>query len=109
MANAMLDARQEHGAYCRVELIAGQRRRCRWTTEEKVRIVAESFEEGANMSEVARLGVVRGLLSDVATPGNITRRRQTQRGSEPQRRSRSLLPSSRQRRDRRFLARGRAV
>jgi hypothetical protein len=55
-----------------VELITGQRRRRRWTAEEKARIVAESFEEGANMSEVARLGVVRGLLSGVATPGNIT-------------------------------------
>jgi transposase len=32
--------------------------------EEKARIVAESFEEGANISEVARRhGVVRGLLT----------------------------------------------
>jgi transposase len=63
MANAMLDARQEDGAYRRVELITGQRRRRRWTAEEK-RIVAESFEEGANISEVARRhGVVRGLLT----------------------------------------------
>src|SRR6202007_3153931 len=64
MANAMLDARQEDGAYRRVELITGQRRRRRWTAEEKARIVAESFEEGANISEVARRhGVVRGLLT----------------------------------------------
>jgi transposase len=63
MANAMLDARQEDGAYRRVELITGQRRRRRWTAEEKARIVAESFEEGANISEVARRhGVVRGLI-----------------------------------------------
>ena len=54
MANAMLDARQEDGAYRRVELITGQRRRRRWTAEEKARIVAESFEEGANISEIAR-------------------------------------------------------
>src|SRR5215470_12349706 len=54
MANAMLDARQEDGGYRRVELITGQRRRRRWTAEEKARIVAESFEEGANISEVAR-------------------------------------------------------
>jgi transposase len=54
MANAMLDARQEDGAYRRVELITGRRRRRRWTAEEKARIVAESFEEGANISEVAR-------------------------------------------------------
>jgi len=64
MANAMLDARQEDGGYRRVELITGQRRRRRWTAEEKARIVAESFEEGANISEVARRhGVVRGLLT----------------------------------------------
>src|ERR1700758_2906927 len=64
MANAMLDARQEAGAYRRVELMTGQRRRRRWTAEEKARIVAESFEEGANISEVARRhGVVRGLLT----------------------------------------------
>ena len=64
MANAMLDARQEDGAYRRVELITGQRRRRRWTAEEKARIVAESFEDGANISEVARRhGVVRGLLT----------------------------------------------
>ena len=61
MANAMLDARQEDGAYRRVELITGRRR---WTADEKARIVAESFEEGANISEVARRhGVVRGLLT----------------------------------------------
>jgi transposase len=64
MANAMLDARQEAGAYRRVELMTGQRRRRRWTAEEKARIVAESFEEGANISEVARRhGVARGLLT----------------------------------------------
>ena len=38
--------------------------RLRWTNEEKVRIAAESFEEGANISEVARRnGVCRGLLT----------------------------------------------
>jgi transposase len=64
MANAMLDARQEDGGYRRVEPITGQRRRRRWTAEEKARIVAESFEEGANISEVARRHeVVRGLLT----------------------------------------------
>jgi hypothetical protein len=42
----------------------GQRRRRQWTAEEKARIVAESFEEGANISEVVRRhGVVRGLLT----------------------------------------------
>jgi transposase len=64
MANAMLDARQEDDSYRRIEVITGQRRRRRWTAQEKARIVAESFEEGANISEVARRnGVVRGLLT----------------------------------------------
>ena len=64
MSNAMLDARQESDTYRRIEVITGQRRRRRWTAQEKARIVAESFEEGANISEVARRnGVVRGLLT----------------------------------------------
>ncbi|MCS3452279.1 MULTISPECIES: IS66-like element accessory protein TnpA [Bradyrhizobium] len=64
MANAMLDARQEGDSYRRVEVITGERRRRRWTNEEKARIAAESFEEGANISEVARRnGVSRGLLT----------------------------------------------
>ena len=64
MANAMLDARQEGDSYRRIEVITGQRQRRRWTAQEKARIVAESFEEGANISEVARRhGVVRGLLT----------------------------------------------
>src|SRR5260221_13262318 len=64
MSNAMLDARQEGDSYRRIEVITGQRRRRRWTAQEKARIVAESFEEGANISEVARRnGVVRGLLT----------------------------------------------
>ena len=64
MADAMLDARQEGRSYRRIELIAGERQRRRWTADEKARIVAESFEEGADISEVARRnGVVRGLLT----------------------------------------------
>src|ERR1700752_1517549 len=64
MHEAMLDAGQEGGSYRRIEVITGQRRRRQWTAEEKARIVAESFEEGANISEVARRhGVVRGLLT----------------------------------------------
>lgn len=64
MANAMLDARQEGDSYRRVEVITGERRRRRWTSEEKARVAAESFEEGANISEVARRnGVSRGLLT----------------------------------------------
>jgi transposase len=64
MSDAMLDARQEGASYRRIEVITGQRRRRRWTAQEKARIVAESFAEGANISEVARRhGVVRGLLT----------------------------------------------
>lgn len=48
----------------RIEVITGKRRRRRWAGEEKARIVAESFEEGANISEVARRhGVAMGLLT----------------------------------------------
>ena len=64
MHEGMLDARQEGGSYRRIEVITGQRRRRQWTAEEKARVVPESFEEGANISEVARRhGVVRGLLT----------------------------------------------
>jgi transposase len=63
MADAALDARHEGDSYRGIEVITGQRRRRPWTAEEKARIVAESFEEGANISEVAlRRGAVRGLL-----------------------------------------------
>src|SRR5947199_5523748 len=64
MANAMLDARQEGDSYRRIEVITGRRRRRRWVAEEKARIIAESFETDANISEVARRhGVARGLLT----------------------------------------------
>ena len=64
MTNAMLDARQEGDSYRRIEVITGQSRRRRWTAEEKARIVAESFDTDANISEVARRnGVARGLLT----------------------------------------------
>jgi len=64
MANAMLDARQEGDSYRRIEVITGRRRRRRWTAQEKARIVGESFETDANISEVARRhGVARGLLT----------------------------------------------
>ena len=64
MTNAKLDARQEGDSYRRIEVITGQSRRRRWTAEEKARIVAESFETDANISEVARRnGVARGLLT----------------------------------------------
>jgi phage terminase large subunit-like protein len=52
----MLDARQEGGSYRRIEVITGQRRRRQWTAEEKARIVAESFEKGANKAVHASRG-----------------------------------------------------
>ena len=64
MLDARNDARNEGGAYQRVELITGRQRRRRWTAEEKTRIVAESLEADANISDVARRhGVARGLLT----------------------------------------------
>ena len=63
MANASLNASHQGGTYRRIELITGEARRRRWTVEEKARILAESFQPGARVSEVARRhGVNRGLL-----------------------------------------------
>lgn len=49
--------------YRRIEVITGTVRRRRWTTEQKLRIIEESFEAGASVSEVARRnGVAPNLL-----------------------------------------------
>jgi transposase len=59
-----LGVRDEASAYRRVEVITGRRLRRRWSDEEKARIVAESADPDANISEVARRhGVNRGLLT----------------------------------------------
>ena len=64
MENSMLEARHEAGAYRRIEVITGRTRRQNWTAAEKARIVAESLEAGANVSEVARRnGVSREILT----------------------------------------------
>lgn len=64
MFDARNDARTEGSTYQRVEVITGRQRRRRWTAEEKARIVAESLEADANISDVARRhGVARGLLT----------------------------------------------
>ena len=81
MVTSMLDARNyarnEGGAYQRVEVITGRQRRRRWTAEEKARIVAESLEADANISDVARRhGLARGLLT-------IWRRQLSGGGQEP--------------------------
>ena len=49
--------------YQRIEVITGTARRRRWTTEQKIRIIEESFDTGASVSEVARRnGVAANLL-----------------------------------------------
>jgi transposase len=51
------------GELRRIEVIAGTARRRTWSAQEKARILAESFEPGACVSEVARRhGVSRGQL-----------------------------------------------
>jgi len=60
----MHQARHDADSYRRVEVITGGRRRRDWSDEEKARIVAESADPQANISEVARRnGVSRGLLT----------------------------------------------
>ena len=59
MDHSMLQARNEGGAYRRVELITGRRRRQSRSTAEKARIVTENVAPDANISEVARRNVNR--------------------------------------------------
>src|SRR4028118_1898689 len=49
--------------YRRIELITGTARRRRWSTEQKLQIIAESLEPGETVSSVARRrGVAPNLL-----------------------------------------------
>jgi transposase len=49
--------------YQRIEVITGSARRRRWSTEQKLRIIEDSYEAGASVSEVARRhGVAANLL-----------------------------------------------
>ena len=60
----MHQARHDADSYRRVEVITGGRRRRDWSEAEKARIVAESADPDAIISEVARRnGVSRGLLT----------------------------------------------
>jgi len=60
----MHQSRHDADSYRRIEVITGERLRRHWSDEEKARIVAESADPGANISEVARRnGVSRGLLT----------------------------------------------
>ena len=46
-----------------IEIITGRGRRRRWSTSEKLRIVAESYEQGATVGDVAaRHGAYRSLV-----------------------------------------------
>ncbi len=55
--------RHQGGGYRRIELITGEARRRPWSAEEKARILAESFQPGAKVAEVARRhGMNRSLL-----------------------------------------------
>lgn len=40
--------------YQRIEVITGSPRRRRWSTEQKLRIIEDSYEPGTSVSEVAR-------------------------------------------------------
>jgi transposase len=63
MDHARHQDRHDGERYHRVEVITGRRRRQFRSAAEKALIVAESFEPGANISEVARRhGINRGLL-----------------------------------------------
>ena len=55
--------RHRGGGYRRIELITREARRRPWTAEEKARILAESFQPGAKVADVARRhGMNRSLL-----------------------------------------------
>jgi len=62
--------RHQGGGYRRIELITGEARRRPWTAEEKARILAESFQPGAKVADVARRhGMNRSLLVELASRG----------------------------------------
>lgn len=42
------------GGFRRIEMLTGPGRRRRWSAEEKARVVAETLEPGARVSEIAR-------------------------------------------------------
>jgi transposase len=55
--------RHQSSGYRRIELITGEARRRPWSAEEKSRILAESFQPGTKVADVARRhGMNRSLL-----------------------------------------------
>lgn len=80
--DARLQGRHEDSDYRRIEVITGKQHRRNWTAEEKARIVAESAEPGASISDVARrwcepgpadgLAAAFGLVQERPTRGTAT-------------------------------------
>lgn len=59
----MLEDRLMSNEFRRIEVITGDVRRRRWTTEQKLQIIEQSFELGETVSSTARrLGVSPSLL-----------------------------------------------
>ena len=59
----MLEDRLMSNEYRHVELLTGDVRRRRWTTEQKLAIIEQSFEPGETVSSAARRhGVAPNLL-----------------------------------------------
>jgi len=54
MASAELNAKPEAKAIQRIEVLTGRERRRQWSTEEKERIVAESYSGHDSVSRIAR-------------------------------------------------------
>jgi transposase len=79
----MFDVKDDaKGGFRRVEILTGPARRRRWSVDQKARIVAETLEPGARVSEVARrwqvcsqqvFGWRRAARGDVTTaPATMT-------------------------------------
>lgn len=54
MLKHRLENRLMSNEYRRIEMITGDVRRRRWTTEQKLQIIKESFERGETVSSTAR-------------------------------------------------------
>ena len=77
------DNRKDTESYRRIELITGTTRRRRWSDDERTRILAESFEPGANVSAVARRNGVHGGLLHYWRKQARTRAREAAQADAP--------------------------
>ena len=77
------DNRKDNESYRRIELITGTTRRRRWSDDERARILAESFEPGANVSAVARRNGVHGGLLHYWRKQAKTQAREAAQGDAP--------------------------